>query len=68
MTDTMVNPYLPSASFGGGEPWLDKPKRTAKGKALFVFLLGFTLVTVVTAFLWISSAFAASPAGGCGGG
>lgn len=64
----MVNPYLPSTSSAGEELWLDKPKRTARGKALFIFFFAFTIISVVTAFFWIASAFAASPTGGCGGG
>lgn len=68
MTDTMVNLYLPSTSSAGGELWLDKPKRPARGKALFICFLLFTIVSVITAFFWIASAFAASPTGGCGGG
>ena len=68
MTDVMANPFMPSAPMGGGDLWLDKPKHTGKTRALFVFFFVLTVVTVITAFVFMASAFATDPTGGCGGG
>ena len=67
MTDVMANPFMPSAPMGGGDLWLDKPKHTGKTKLVFLFFLVLTAVTLITAFVFIASAFATGPSG-CGGG